>query len=71
MPNYDIALILTVNAPNYEAALKYADTVAAGVGMDEENISAVWNYEEDLTGQRVLYLHPEDAANDWEPSDDA
>lgn len=62
MPKYDIALILTVDARNYDAALVHAHDVAAGVGMDEENISAVFNYEHE-DGQRVLYLHPEDSPN--------
>lgn len=68
MPNFDIALILTVEADNYHKALKHADNLAEGVAADGENISAVFDYESDNDGQRVLYLHPDNADNTWEPS---
>lgn len=58
MPKFDVALLITVEAETYDDALKYADQLAEGIGMTEEiSCSAVWDYERDNEGQRVLYLH--------------
>ena len=59
--DFDVALILTVRAKTYEDALSYAEDLATGVGCDGENISAVFDYETDNEGQRIVYLHPENA----------
>lgn len=58
---YTVALLVSIPADNYEAALQEAEDMAEGLGiMEELSVSAVTDYEHDNEGQRVLYLHPED-----------
>lgn len=60
MQEFDIALIVTIEADSYEKALLEAEDMAEGIGMTEEiSCSAVIYYEHDNEGRRVLYLHPE------------
>lgn len=59
MPKFDIALLVTLDAPTYEDALRDADHLAAALGDSaEESISAVLDYAHDREGHRILYLHP-------------
>jgi hypothetical protein len=64
---YDVALLISIDAPTYDDALRYADMVAEGIGQEGENVSAVQDYDYDNDGQRVLYLHP--IASDGSPVD--
>ena len=57
-PVFDIAIVVSVPAKNYGEALGIADNIAAGLGDTEQlSVSAVYDYEFDNEGQRVLYLH--------------
>jgi hypothetical protein len=56
MSNYDIALIVTIDAGSYDHALRQADALAEGVGYDGENIAVVTQYAYDGEGRRVVYL---------------
>lgn len=44
MPNFDMALVVTVEAFDYEDALQIIDNIAAGLGHEGENVSAA-SYE--------------------------
>ncbi len=57
---YDMALVLSVEAESYKQAERMAKYIAEGLGQEEVNVSATFDYEHDNDGQRVLYLHPED-----------
>lgn len=56
--NYEIALIITIEADSYEDALASADDFTARAEAFGENILAVFDYETDNEDQRVLYLPP-------------
>jgi hypothetical protein len=60
MERYDMALIITVDAENYEDAQQITDNIAAGLGDTEQIACSAAPYEHDNDGQRVVYLHPED-----------
>lgn len=65
MPKFDIAFVGSIEADDYEQAIRLAGHLAAGVGdSDQIPFSAVECYEHDNTGQRVLYLHPENEESD-------
>ena len=60
MNRYDMAIIVTVDADNYEAAEQTAKNIAAWIGyLGRITCSVVLAYEHDNDGQRVVYLHPE------------
>jgi hypothetical protein len=61
MSQYDVALIVSIDASTYKDALRSALDLAKGIAQDGENISAVTHYEHDNEGQRVVYL---DAVNE-------
>lgn len=63
---YDHALVITVIGASYEDSVKVVKQIADGIGQEGENIS-VADYEHDNSGQRVVYLHPEESDNTWEP----
>lgn len=69
MALFDMALIVTVEADNYDAAIREAREIADGIVADCDTAtcpvadiisasSADEDYEYDNDGQRVLYLHP-------------
>lgn len=65
MSYYDMALIITVEADTYDEAFDKADDIAAGLSdMQQIPASAIFLYDHDNEGQRVLYLHPESATSD-------
>lgn len=71
MPSYDHALIVTIEADSYEESEKIAYKMADGLGDSEELfvvVGHVWGFNTDNDGQRVFYLHPEGATNEWEPN---
>ena len=59
MPSYDIPLLVTIEADNYNNALIEAKALTEGVSQtDEVLISVINNFETDNEGQRVIYLDP-------------
>ncbi|VVB77417.1 Uncharacterised protein [uncultured archaeon] len=59
--NYVVAILFTIPADSYEDALDQAESIIAeDVGVDAGiGVCVATDYEHDNTGQRVLYLHPE------------
>jgi hypothetical protein len=59
MQNFDVAMVATISAENYEEALRNAVQWAQAIA-DQENgaagMIAITDYEADNDGQRVLYL---------------
>ncbi len=66
MPKYDMALIITVDAPTYDLAkdviVEFADAVFYSTERDGSPVccTGVNYYELDNDGQRVVYLHSAD-----------
>lgn len=61
MNKYEIALVVTIEAENYDKALTDAHHLAMEVGYSNGvPCTAVCNYEHDHEGQRVLHLSNED-----------
>jgi hypothetical protein len=71
MPSYDMAIIVTLTAPDYDAAEQMTDDLAAGIGDAEQIPCSAAMYEHDNYGQRVLYLHHETVTSDNEDTDNA
>ena len=58
---YVVAILVTIPAASYEAALKEAETMAENWSQDAGiGVEVVRDHEHDNDGQRVVYLHPED-----------
>ena len=64
MPSYTYALLLTVEAEDFETGLESAKQIADGVGQEGINISVITNYDKDNYGNRVVYLLPENISNE-------
>ena len=56
---YDMAILITVDARSYEGAQGITEDIAAGLGDSQQIACSAPSYEHDNSGQRVLYLHPE------------
>lgn len=59
MNTYDVAIVVSIEANTYDGALRIAENIAEGLGTEGETAHAVFNYDRDYEGQRVLYLHDE------------
>ena len=59
MQEFDVAIVVTIEANTYDGALRIANNIAEGLEIDGETAEAITNYDHDNDGQRVLYLHPE------------
>lgn len=61
MQEFDIAIVVTIEANTYDSALRIAENIAEDLGRDYgETAEAVTNYAHDFSGNRLLTLHPED-----------
>lgn len=60
MQQWDMAIIVTIDAENYEEAKAAADVISAELSASGEFEAFTPHYEHDNEGQRVVYLHNED-----------
>lgn len=75
MPKYDMAIIVTIEADNYQDAATDAILVAHYLARDEQEKdidsyngvvdTSIPDYETDFEGQRVVYLHPTDQISEY------
>jgi hypothetical protein len=56
MPQFAHAIVVYIEADDYEGSLKIAEDIAEGLGIEGENCH-VPHYEHDNENQRMVYLH--------------